>query len=92
MCYLFNELGYNTSHPAPLLVNNKSAIQVAKHLEHQSTMKHVHCAYHWIHDQVEQKQIAISHVPGNENPVDIFMKPLGKLKFTKFQAMLGLHL
>jgi len=75
-----------------LLVNNKSAIQVAKHPEHQSTMKHVHRAYHWIRDQVMYKQITVSHVPGDENPADIFTKPLGRLKFTKFRSMLRLTL
>ena len=90
MRYLLEELGYDVSCPSPLLVDNKSAIQVAKHPEHQSTMKHVHCAYHWIRDLVDQRQITISHVPGNENPADIFTKPLGRLKFTKFCAMLGL--
>jgi len=78
-------------HPSLLLVDNKSTIQVAKHPEHQSTMKHVHCTYHWIHNLVNQKQITVSHIPRNENPTDIFTKPLGKLKFMKFQAMLGLH-
>jgi hypothetical protein len=83
-CYLFEELGYDVLCLSPLLVNNKSAIQVAKHPKHQSTMKHVHCTYHWIHDQVKHKQISVSHVPGDDNPVDIFTKPLGRIKFTKF--------
>ena len=91
MRYLFQELGYDVSRPSPLLVDNKSAIQVAKHPEHQSTMKHVHCAYHWVRDLVKQNEILISHVPGDENPADIFTKPLGRVKFTKFRAMLGLH-
>ena len=90
MRYLFEELGYNTSRPSPLLVDNKSAIQVAKNPEHQSTMKHVHRAYHWIRDQVERGQIVVSHIPGDENPADIFTKPLAKPKFTKFRSMLGL--
>jgi len=92
MRYLFEELGYDMSCPSPLLVDNKSAIQVTKHPEHQSAMKHVHRAYHWIRDQVERKQIAVSHIPGDENPTDIFTKPLGRLKFTKFRSMLGLTL
>ena len=77
MRYLFQELGYDTSRPAPLLVDNKSAIQVAKHPEHQSTMKHVHRAYHWICDHVERGEITVSHVPGDDNLADIFTKPLG---------------
>ena len=55
-------------------------------------MKHVHWAYHRIRDQVERKEIAVSHVPGDENPADIFTKPLGRLKFCRFHTMLGLHL
>jgi hypothetical protein len=90
MRYLFGELGYDTSRPSPLLVDNKSAIQVAKNPEHQSAMKHVHRAYHWIRDQVERKQIVVSHVPGDENPADIFTKPLASPKFAKFRSMLGL--
>jgi hypothetical protein len=76
MQYLFDELGYDTSHPAPLLIDNKSVIRVLKHPKHQSTMKHIHHAYHWICKQVDQCMIAMSHVPGDENPTDIFTKPL----------------
>ena len=84
MRYLFEELGYDTSHPSPLLVDNKSAIQVAKHPKHQLTMKHMHRAYHWIRDHVEQRQITVSHIPGNDNPANIFTKSLGRIKFMKF--------
>jgi len=90
MRYLFEELGYDMARPSPLLVDNKSAIQVLKHPEHQSTMKHMHRAYHWIREQVEQRTIAVRHVPGDENPTDIFTKSLGRVKFVKFRHMLGL--
>src|SRR5260370_41311463 len=52
MRYLLEELGYDVSHASWLLINNKSAIQVAKHLEHQSMMKHVHRTYHWIRGHI----------------------------------------
>jgi transposase InsO family protein len=91
MRYLLSELGYDISRPSPILVDNASAIQVAKHPEHQSTMKHVHRAYHWIRDHVEQGNITVSHVPGVDNPADIFTKPLGRVKFSKFREMLGLR-
>jgi len=88
--YLFEELGYDMARLSPLLVDNKSTIQVLKHPEHQSTMKHVHRAYHWIRKQVEQQTIVVHHVPGDENPMDIFTKSLGHVKFIKFRHMLGL--
>ena len=89
--YLFEELGYDMTCPSLLFMDNKSAIQVLKHPEHQSTMKHVHHAYHWIHKQVEQQMITVCHVPGDENPADIFTKLLGCIKFVKFQNMLRLQ-
>jgi len=88
--HLLGEFGYDISHPSPILVDNTSTIQVAKHLEHQSTMKHVHCAYHWIRDHIERGDISVTHVPGSENPANIFTKPLGRIKFTKFWGMLRL--
>ena len=91
MRYFFEEIGYDMTRPSPLLVDNQSAIQVAKHPEHQSTMKHVHRAYHWIRDHVERNLIAVSHVPGDLNPADIFTKPLGRIKFLRFRDMLGLR-
>ena len=91
MRYLLDEFGYDMSAPSTVLMDNASAIQVAKHPEHLSTMKHVHRAYHWIRSCVEGGDIVVSHVPGSENPADIFTKPLGRLKFAKFRCMLGLH-
>jgi len=90
MQYLLEEIGYNMSCLSPLLLDNKSALQVAKHLEHQSTMKHVHRAYHWICGHVNCRLITILHILGDANPMDIFTKPLGRVKFLHFCNMLGL--
>ena len=87
MRYLLEEFGYDISRPSPILVDNASAVQVAKHPEHQSTMKHVHQAYHWIHGHVEGGALSVSHVPGEDNPADIFTKPLGHVKFLKFHRL-----
>ena len=72
MGFHLEESGYDVWRPSPVLVGNQSADPSGKGPEHQSTMKHVHRAYHWIRDHVERKDIAVSHVPGHENPADIF--------------------
>ncbi len=77
--------------PSPPLLDNKSALQVTRHPEHQSAMKHAHRAYQWIRDHLDRGLIAVSHVPGDLNPADIFTKLLGKVKFTRFREMLGLR-
>jgi hypothetical protein len=68
------------SRPPPLL-DNGSALQVAKRPERQSM-------YHWLRDHVDRNLIVVSHVPGHLNPADIFTKPLGTVKFCE---MLDLH-
>ena len=85
-----DEIGYDISTPSTLFVDNNSAILVAKNPEHQSTMKHVNRSYHWIREKVAEGEIKVIHIPGSDNPADIFTKPLGHAKFTKFREMLGL--
>jgi hypothetical protein len=85
-----DEIGYDISSPSILFVDNNSAVQVAKNPEHQSTMKHVNRSYHWIREKVTDGEIKVVHIPGADNPADIFTKPLGHVKFTRFREMLGL--
>jgi hypothetical protein len=85
-----DEIGYDISLPSTLFVDNNSAILVAKNPEHQSTMKHVNRSYHWIRQKVANKEIKVEHIPGADNPADIFTKPLGCIKFARFREMLGL--
>ena len=84
MRYLLDEFSYDISWPSPILVDNALAIQVTKHLEHQLTMKHVHLAYHWIHECIEQGDMKVTHILGVDNLANIFTKPLGRVKFSKF--------
>jgi predicted RNA binding protein YcfA (HicA-like mRNA interferase family) len=91
MRFFLEEIGYNTNSPSPLCMDSASALQVVKNPDHQSTMKHVHRSYNWIRERVAEGDISIQHVPGTENVADIFTKPLGRLKFTRFRDALGLR-
>jgi len=89
MCEFLDEIGYDISSPSTLFVDNNSAILVAKNPEHQSTMKHVKRSYHWIREKVADGEIKVVHIPGTNNPADIFTKPLSHAKFTRFREMLA---
>lgn len=65
-------------------------MQVTKHSEHQSAMKHAHRVNHCIREHVDRGLLAVSHVPGDLNTANIFTRPLGKVKFTCFREALGL--
>ncbi|KAG8955677.1 hypothetical protein FRC04_007668 [Tulasnella sp. 424] len=75
---LLRELGFKINSPSLLLVDNQSAITVAKNPEHHGRMKHVDVRYHWIRQEIRRKNISIHYVPTGQNTADILTKPLPK--------------
>ena len=53
--------------------------------------KHINIQYHFIHDAVLDNKVQLYYIKGSENPIDIFIKNLGHIKFSKFQTELRLH-
>ncbi|CAG8631360.1 2345_t:CDS:1, partial [Acaulospora colombiana] len=90
--YLLEDIGFPVNSPSPIYLDSNSAGQVMKNPEHQSSMKHVHRSYNWVREKVENKDLRVCRVAGEDNPADIFTKPLGKIKFSKFRDILGLRL
>lgn len=87
---LFLELGFESKSPSILNIDNNSAIAVAKDPQHHGWMKHLDLCHYWLRDTVESGIIAVTHIPGTDNPVDVLTKPLGRLKFKEFTGQLGL--
>eukprot|EP00253_Pinus_taeda_P029389 PITA_29389 len=77
-------------HSTPLMIDNTSAINLAKNTKFHDRTKHINTKYHLIRHQVEAKTIHLRHCSINEQIVDIFTKVLGREKFKRFSAMLGL--
>jgi hypothetical protein len=73
-----------------LLVDNTSAIKLAKNPRFHDRTKHINTKYHLIQYHVEAKTIHLRHCSTNEQIADIFTKALGREKFEKFRMMLGL--
>jgi hypothetical protein len=89
---LLQELGYDTPHPATLLIDNQSTIRVAKNPEHHGRMKHLDRHYNWLREQVEYGVIAPTYLPTDENAADLLTKPLSKPKVEKMRKMMGLQI
>ena len=45
----------------------------------QTASIHHETCIHWISDYIEQGNIMVSYLPGNDNPADIFKRPFGRL-------------
>ena len=44
-----------------------------------------------LHNPIEDGKVSVVYVPTDENPADIFTKPLAKAKFQRFVELLGLR-
>jgi hypothetical protein len=90
MRQLMGELGYDTSGPSLLRMDNQSAIAVSKNPEHHGKMKHLSLRLFWLRDAVQDGLIAPTFVPTQDMAADVFTKSLDRYKLQKCAKMLGL--
>ena len=88
---LLTEFGYTHTSPSHLLIDNNSAVSVAKNPEHHGRMKHLDLRFHWLRDTVEAGHISPIHIPTTSQAADIFTKPLKRQKIDVCLDLLGLR-
>eukprot|EP00253_Pinus_taeda_P007113 PITA_07113 len=74
----------------PLMIENTSAIQLAKNPKFHDRTNHINTKYHLIQHHVEAKIIHLHRCSTNEQITDIFTKMLGREKLERFRMMLGI--
>ncbi|CAA7058194.1 unnamed protein product [Microthlaspi erraticum] len=72
-------------------IDNKSAIALTKNPVFHGRSKHIHRRYHFICECVENEQVEVEHVPGDQQKADIFTKALGKIKFKEMRNLIGVQ-
>ena len=90
MRQLMGELGYDTSGPSLLRMDNQSTIAVSKNPEHHGKMKHLSLHLFWLRDAVQDGLIAPTFVSTQDMAADIFTKSLDHYKLQKCIRMLGM--
>jgi hypothetical protein len=60
--------------PIPIYCDNKSAISISKNPVMHSKMKHIPIKYHFLWEQVAEKNIRVEYVGTKEQVTDIFTK------------------
>src|ERR1700721_1895985 len=74
----------------PLMIDNTSAIKLAKNPKFYDRTKHINTKYHLIRHHVEAKTIHLRHCSTNEQIANIFTKVLGREKLKSLKMSLGL--
>jgi hypothetical protein len=62
--------------PIPIYCDNTSAINISKNLVMHSKTKNISIKYHFLQEQVVEKNIRVEYVGTKEQVVDILTKPL----------------
>ena len=87
---LQREIGFGTTSPTPLVSDSQGGIFLAINPAHDRRLKHVDIRYHFIREYVESKKVSIVYISTEDMIADILTKPLGRVKYKKFRAQLGL--
>jgi hypothetical protein len=67
--------------PIPIYCDNTSTISISKNPVMHSKTKHIPIKYHFLQEQVAEKNIRVEYVGTKEQVADIFTKPLPRESF-----------
>jgi hypothetical protein len=67
--------------PIPIYYDNTSTISISRNLLMHSKMKHIPIKYHFLQEQVVEKNIRVEYVGTKEQVAYIFTKPLPRESF-----------
>ena len=88
---LLTEIVGNECKKVVIRVDNKSAIALTKNPVFHGRSKHIHRRFHFIRECVENDQIEVEHVPGNEQKADILTKSLSRIRFKEMRSLIGMQ-
>lgn len=75
--------------PTVIYCDNTSAISLSKNPVQHSKAKHIPIKYHYLREQVGNKNIRLEYICTAEQVADIFTKPLNREVFERLRQMLG---
>ncbi|KAL4377055.1 hypothetical protein GQ457_02G041490 [Hibiscus cannabinus] len=87
---ILDELNFAQEGPTTIYVDNKSTISLAKNHVSHSRSKHIYTKYHFIREQVKNKNVELVYCKTEDQLADIFTKPLKADTFYKLKGKLGM--
>jgi hypothetical protein len=75
--------------PIPIYCDSKSSISISKKTVMHSKMNNIPIKYHFLQEQVAEKNIRVEYVGRKEQVTNIFKKPLPREAFEYLRQRLG---
>ena len=84
------EIGFPFTQAMTICADNQAVIFLAINPAVEWRTKHIDICHHYIRKQVETKVVDLYHIAREENPTNLFTKPLPVIKVEKFRTLIGL--
>ena len=75
--------------PTVLYEDNNGAIDLTKNAKHHNRTKHIDIAHHFVREQVEMKEVFVTHCPSKFMVADIMTKGIPRVQFQKLRDAMG---
>jgi hypothetical protein len=77
--------------PFPMKSDNMGAIKASKNHTATKHTKHIELHVQFLRERVQRGEVDITHIPGQDNPADLFTKPLPRCKLEPFRQRMGVN-
>lgn len=86
---LVTDMTGHESRAPEIMVDNQSAIALAKNPVFHDRSKHIDVHYHFIRECVEEGRIVLDYIATQWQLADVLTKVLGRARFQELHAMIG---
>ena len=86
---VLEDLGVHQSRPTVIHADSQSALKLMENPIVNGRTKHINVTYHYVREQIRNKELKFVFVPTDRMVADIFTKALAKEKVVYFRGQLG---
>ena len=76
--------------PTVLYEDNQGTMELTKNPKFHNRTKHIDVSYHYVREQVDNKNTSVKYCKTEDMLADVMTKELSKVQFERFRDMLGL--
>ena len=88
--HLYQELAHSPDKPVLIKEDNQSAIAISKNPQYHGRVKHIDIKYHFIREQVCNRNVELEYCPTSAMIADMLTKGLGRVQLQKLRELAGI--